>query len=362
MKILLLSGKLDSGGAPRVCYQIARHLSERIELTVAFLGGEDGLIEPFERADIPVKRLAERPISLNAARALNRHLHNYRYDLVHTHMMSAGLIGRPVAKMHGIPVIHTIHTNYEMRPIKAKIADVFSATFGDLAISVSESVDKSLPAYYLSKREIVYNCIDIEKIREEASVAWTDLEWTDNLNETAPIVANVARYDPKKRRIDLIDSFQSVLDQFPNAQLVLTGRRVKRQQQLAQRTRELGISANVYFVGFVENPQTVYQHADVIALPSESEGFSIGMLEAMVHRKPVVASKIPAFVDALGEDYPGYVPVRSPEALGETLCSTLTDPSYREEMKEIMADRIERFSGDRAANAYLDLYQAQTRL
>ncbi|MCU4743583.1 glycosyltransferase family 4 protein [Natronoglomus mannanivorans] len=358
MKVLLLSGKLDSGGAPRVCHQIARHLPADVELHLAFLGGENGLVDRFEQSGISVERLADSPVSPAAARALDHHLRTHTYDLVHTHMLSAGVIGRPVATLHGIPVIHTIHTNYEMRPIQARLADVLTAPFGNLTVCVSASANRALPKHYLSETDVVYNCIDPDEVRNEAAVPWDDLEWTDNLDNEAPIVANVARYDPKKRRVDLIDGFQYVIRSVPDAQLVLTGRHGNRQRQLAKRAGKLGISDNVFFVGFVKNPQTVYHHADVIAFPSEAEGFSIGMLEAMVHERPVVASNIPAFVDALGDEYPAYAPVRTPEVLAETLCSVLLDSSYREELTDIMKERLERFSGDRAAKHYYELYQS----
>ncbi|MCU4974890.1 glycosyltransferase family 4 protein [Halobacteria archaeon AArc-m2/3/4] len=359
MNVLLLSGQLGSGGAPRVCHQIVRHLPDDIEVTVAYLGGRDGLVNKFEREGISVRRLGARSLSLASVRALNRHLRTHEYDLVHTHMISAGLIGRLLATRHGLPVVHTVHTNYTMRPIKAKVPDVLSAPFGDISVCVSESVAQSLPRYYQSETTVIYNCIDVDNIRARGKVPWENLEWTTNLDPNAPIVANVARYDPKKRRIDLVDSVRAITDKFPNVQLVLTGRRGDRQQRLAKRARELGVEDNVHFVGFVENPQSVYRHADVIALSSEAEGFSIGMLEAMAHRRPIVASKIPAFIDALGEEYPGFVCVQSPQELGVEICKTISNESHRTELISTICERIDQFSGKQAAKAYCKVYRSQ---
>jgi len=361
MDVLMLSGELGAGGAPRVVHQIARHLPSDIDTTVAYLGGRDDLTEKFERMDVPVVRIAEEPLSFASVRGLNRLLCERSPDIVHTHMVSAGLLGRPLAALHGVPAVHTVHTNYRMRPPPARYMDVVSAPFGRVAVCVSESVEASLPAYYRSERRIVHNCIDAVDVRREGESDWEDLGWTGNLDPDSPVVANVARYDPKKRRRDLVAGFERVVVDHPDAQLVLTGRRDERQIQLAELARERGIADNVHFVGFVDNPQTVYHHADVIAFSSESEGFSIGMLEAMAHARPIVATDIPAFVEALGEDYPGLAPVRSPPELGAVLSEAIGNERRQGELVDVISTRIRSFSGAVAADAYAEIYRACVR-
>ena len=361
MDVLMLSGELGAGGAPRVIHQVARHLPPDIDTTVAYLGGRDALTEKFEEIGVPVVRLADAPLSFASVRGLRRLLRERPPDVVHTHMMSAGLLGRPLAAHYGIPAVHTVHTNYGMRPPAARYLDALSAPFGRCAVCVSRSVEASLPAYYRSPTRVVHNCIDADDVRREGESAWADLDWTGGLDPNAPVVANVARYDPKKRRRDLVEGFERVVAGHPDAQLVLTGRRDDRQARLAELARERGIAENVFFVGFVENPQSVYHHADVIAFASESEGFSIGMLEAMAHGRPIVATDISAFVEALGADYPGLVPVRSPGELGEAVSGMVDDGRRRERAIDAISTRIRSFSGATAANQYAEIYRAFVR-
>jgi glycosyltransferase involved in cell wall biosynthesis len=361
MDVLMLSGELGAGGAPRVVYQVARHLPSDINTTVAYLGGRDALTEKFEAIGVPVIRIAENPLSLASVRGLYRLLGDRSPDLLHTHMMAAGLLGRPLARARGIPAIHTVHTNYRMRPPAARYLDTLSAPFGRCAVCVSESVEASLPSYYRSETAVVYNCIDAEDIRQEGESTWEELDWTADLDPDAPVVVNVARYDPKKRRRDLVEGFERVVADHPDAQLVLTGRRDARQAQLADLASELGIAENVFFVGFVENPQTVYHQADVVAFSSESEGFSIGMLEAMAHGRPIVATDIPPFVEALGEDYPGLVPVRSPADMGAGISTVIVDRQRREELLDSISTRIQSFSGAAAADAYAEIYRRYSK-
>ena len=357
MDVLMLSGELGSGGAPRVMHQIVNHFPSDIDTTVAYLGGRDDIVKKFERMDVPVVRLAESPFSLTTGWRLHRLIDDRSPDVIHTHMMTAGLLARPLARLHSIPVIHTVHTNYRMRPPFAKVLDVLAAPFGQYAVCVSKLVEASLPSYYRSETTVIHNCIDVAHVRRKGESSWEELDWTTDLDPEAPIVANVARYDKKKRRRDLVKGFKRVVADHADAQLVLTGRRNDRQARLADLAHDLGISENVFFTGFIENPQSIYYHSDVVAFSSESEGFSIALLEAMAHGRPIVATDIPAFVEALGEGYPGLTPVRSPSRLGDTISEVLGDAGRREEVTDIITERIRQFSGAAAANAYVELYR-----
>jgi len=63
----------------------------------------------------------------------------------------------------------------------------------------------------------------------------------------------------------------------------------------------------------------LYALADVLVFPSESEGFGIPMLEAGLHRMPIVCSDIPALRETGGDD-PLYVP---PDATGEQIADAV---------------------------------------
>jgi glycosyltransferase involved in cell wall biosynthesis len=63
----------------------------------------------------------------------------------------------------------------------------------------------------------------------------------------------------------------------------------------------------------------LYALADVLVFPSESEGFGIPMLEAGLHRMPIVCSDIPALRET-GGDEPFYVP---PDATGEVIADAI---------------------------------------
>jgi glycosyltransferase involved in cell wall biosynthesis len=75
----------------------------------------------------------------------------------------------------------------------------------------------------------------------------------------------------------------------------------------------LGISANY------DQIVDLFALSDVLVFPSESEGFGLPMLEAGLHRMPIVCSDIPALRET-GGDEPIYVP---PDASGEVIADAV---------------------------------------
>ena len=63
----------------------------------------------------------------------------------------------------------------------------------------------------------------------------------------------------------------------------------------------------------------LFSLADVLVFPSETEGFGIPMLEAGLHRLPIVCSDIPALRETGGDD-PIYIP---PDASGEVIADAI---------------------------------------
>ena len=64
------------------------------------------------------------------------------------------------------------------------------------------------------------------------------------------------------------------------------------QVQLEALIEELGVSHEVVLKGFIEDPISFIQQADVFVLPSFWEGFGYVLAEAALCRKPIIAFNI----------------------------------------------------------------------
>ena len=116
--------------------------------------------------------------------------------------------------------------------------------------------------------------------------------------------------------------------------------------------------APVRFLGFVRDVGQVLAAADVLALPSRTEGLPMAVLEAMAAGLPVVASAVGSLPEVLGEGAGWLVPPGDVGALRDAL-GQLTDPGRRQSVARTARARVEARYGARAmARTYRErLYQ-----
>ena len=115
----------------------------------------------------------------------------------------------------------------------------------------------------------------------------------------------------------------------------------------------------VHFVGAVLGARfrALVQHADVFVLPSEIEGLSTGLLEAMSSRRCIVASALPENLEALGDTGLTF-PVGDIEQLAQALKTVLDDGPLREHMGDAAGARVSQlYDWDRSTQLLESIYE-----
>ncbi|MHC1709797.1 MAG: glycosyltransferase family 4 protein [Methanomassiliicoccales archaeon] len=109
-----------------------------------------------------------------------------------------------------------------------------------------------------------------------------------------PIILFVGRIDDPRKGLDvLLDAF-SMVSRKVNAQLLIVGKGDKR--GVLKKAQELGISANIIIAGFLKLDDLAcsYSICDIYVCPSAMEGFGLTLLEAINHRKKIIATNVGA--------------------------------------------------------------------
>jgi glycosyltransferase involved in cell wall biosynthesis len=128
---------------------------------------------------------------------------------------------------------------------------------------------------------------------------------------------------------------------------------------LEQRNSRLPSPSRVSFTGAVPEAASFVRAMDLLALPSQAEGISNSMLEAMACGLPVVATDVGGARDVLGGDGKAglVVPVGSSAALAEAITALVDSPALRREIGAAARTVIEdRYDMKRVAAQYLSLY------
>lgn len=135
---------------------------------------------------------------------------------------------------------------------------------------------------------------------------------------------------------------------------------------------ELGIERQVTFHGFVTNEEleTQYRNCDVFVLPAvidskgDTEGLGVVVIDAMSHRRPVVASGVGGIVDLVIDGRTGLaIPPADADALANALRRVLTEPGLARQLGNAGYDHIQQNYSwpaiiERLKAVYADLVRA----
>jgi glycosyltransferase involved in cell wall biosynthesis len=203
-------------------------------------------------------------------------------------------------------------------------------------ISVSEFTKGTLVAGGVPEQlvEVVPNGIDPSQFDPGAP------------KDERPTIACVSRLISTKRVDLLIRALPQVSKQVPDVQLRIVGVGAE-DQPLRALAQSLGVAERVNFLGRVADHREVrkmIEGARVFALPSDSEGFGIVVLEAMASGVPVVCSDIPPLREVTaGQGALLFEPGDSDD-LAEKLIALLTDEDlYRGKVAEA-SSRAQQFA------------------
>lgn len=177
--------------------------------------------------------------------------------------------------------------------------------------------------------------------------------WRKRLNVeegtfVAVMVANLSSY---KDHATLLSAWHLLLNRSSGSLpvLALAGRFDDRAEELQKQARQLGIAGQIRFLGGVDDVSGLLAAADLCVHCSPSEGIPNAVLEAMAAGLPVVGSDIPGLREAVGNE--GRELLVSPAdytALAVLVERLIADPVLRKRQGRLMQGRaVELFGAER---------------
>lgn len=150
-----------------------------------------------------------------------------------------------------------------------------------------------------------------------------------NLPTDAPLLATVGALIPRKGQAFAIEA----LSQVPDAHLLLAGAGGD-EAALRARAAALGLTERVHFLGAVPHGELpwVLSAADVLVLPTASEGLANAWVEALACGTPVVTTPIPGAQELLTDPAWGRMVERDGNAIAAAVRELLAAPPARAEV------------------------------
>ena len=224
-----------------------------------------------------------------------------------------------------------------------------------LALAVSPAARAAYQRYFgAAPFEVVPNGIDLQRFAPNGHVE-------PPVGEQCLLF--VGQLVPKKGLGTLLQAFGLLLQEFPRLRLRVVGGGPGWRRY--QHALPAPLSAQVEFVGEQHGPGLVesYRDCDVFCAPSLGhESFGITLLEAMAAGKPIVASRIPGYLDVV-RDGEQAVLHRGGDArdLRDALRRVLTDGALRQELVARSRRHVERYAWPRVAREIESKYETLLR-
>ncbi|MCE7000468.1 glycosyltransferase [Saccharothrix sp. S26] len=251
---------------------------------------------------------------------LRRVLRDVDPDVVHLHSSKAGLVGRLVVRGRRPTLFQPHMWSFQSAGgavgRAARLWERKGARWTHQLVCVSDDeLAAGRAAGVRGPAEVVCNGVDIDRFRpDDRAAARRRLGLPD-----VPTAVCVGRLVPYKGQDQLLAAWPSVRAQVPDARLVLVG-----DGPMAQRWR--GEDDSVLWWGHDDAVADFYAAADVVVLPSRSEGMALVPLEAMACGRSVVAFDVSGVRQSVGEAG-AVLAAGDVEGLAEAVAVRLADPS-----------------------------------
>lgn len=313
------------GGAERQALELSKALQNLGVETTVLTRRRQGLASQESIEGIAVKRLWARGRGPSGSLSFMISIFQWLYgrssewDVAHVHL----------AGSHALPA--ALAGKFLMRPIFVKVGG--GRGIGEIAVSsrtvlgrlklkglqwlkprfvaVTKDLALELQEYGLgSDAQVIPNGVDTERFRppapsETKKLLRDKIGWPPG---PGPFFIYAGRLAPEKRLTDFMEAFAQVLAETgAQAGIILTGEGSEEPGLRALAVKYGLLDKNVFFRGNEQDLDRIYLLADVFILPSESEGLSNALLEAMSCGLPVLASRVGGTAEAVQDGVSGFL-------------------------------------------------------
>ncbi len=287
---------------------------------------------------IPITKKGESLYKLTNLRIPGGLLRNGKFDLIHSHGLSAGLIFSVPAFLTGIPHIMTIHETLTADQFKGVNGRFLKAFFSSLlplitgihhvSFDAKNNLTENVPVLkaFPKKHVIIRNGIDIGQFLRARPV---DFRCELDLPDNAFLIGFFGRFMPEKGFRYLIDTIEilsreSNLSKVPIVLAYGWGAFIREDQQFIQRKN---LNRYFRFMPFTSNVASALKGLDVVVVPSLREACPLLPMEAMVCGVPIIGTECIGLREVLRDTCATIVPVKNSQSLAKAITDEMRNPS-----------------------------------
>jgi glycosyltransferase involved in cell wall biosynthesis len=373
MRVLYISHFGGLGGAERSLLELMQGV-RRIGITARLLCPDGPLAWRAGEAGIPVGTWCAGPLTKSAGqspwwrslprliagwRDLDREMDSFRPHLLHVNSTQAMLWSGWVGRRHGCPVVWHMRDFYEIGPLNAALARCADAVVAISKSMLAYATDR-LGSAAASLRLIYNGVADLPRIAPSERAA---IRRELGVPESARLVVMAGQSIPRKGHVVLLEALGKLSRSHPDLYAWLIcdehdGKASRHTGWLSREAVRFGCARSVRISSGVQQIASALEAADIVAAPSLREPFGRVAVEAMLARRPVVASAVDGLKEIVAEGETGVlVAPDNPHQLAAALARMAGQPGLWQRFGEAGRRRaLDLFSVPRAVGEIDALY------
>jgi glycosyltransferase involved in cell wall biosynthesis len=227
----------------------------------------------------------------------------YQIHILHVHnQLRFPLRSRILPKLAGVPIIlehehgmvwNTTATRLLKLTNRLVAANICNSNAAKIMLKQKCGIDA----------KVIYNSVPIPPDSVENNY---QLRKRLGLAEGTPIAGFVGRLNNPKSPESFVRMIPLVKQAVPQAKFIIIGDGPMR-DYLAAEVKRLGVTGQVYFLGYQKNIHQLMQQLDVVVVPSFREAFGNVVIEAAFAKKPVVASNVDGIAETVVDGETGFL-------------------------------------------------------
>lgn len=241
-------------------------------------------------------------------RLIRQHLIDSNVNVLHCHQYTPWVYGCLAALGLRTRIIFTEHGRFypDSGSWKRKLTNPVLTFFTGKITAISQATKAALTEFEFipaRKIDVVYNGIQGLTVNPSEQ---KQLRAKLNIPSEAIVLGTVARLDPIKNQVMMLEAFKTVSCAYESLYLLIVGDGGER-EALEKHAKSLKIGERVIFTGYESKPAVHIAVMDIFLLSSLSEGTSMTLLEAMSLAKPCVVTDAGGNREVISHDVNGKV-------------------------------------------------------
>lgn len=339
IRVLNILETMAFGGVERRRLSLAKHLDKsKFELKIICTHSNPEFVKQFEAEGVEIITIGNfnSPFHWAQHKKVQQIITEFKPHIIH----GAVFEGVTMAAVNGcikrVPIVILEETSDpQNRSWRGNLLMKLFTMLCDKVVGVSTaSTDYLSNKLNIKKSKIalIENGVAIPRVVSQTEIE--ALRAKLNIGKDTIVIGSVGRMlsDSTKRFSDLIKAFNIIVQKDINAELILIGDGQEKENYI-KLVAELGLSEKVHFRGYENDVAPYYELFDVFSLVSAHESFGLVLVEAMLHKLPVMATRVGGMQYIVDNDTTGFLVDKYNTAqMADKLELLCTNAALREKM------------------------------